>query len=465
MSKHLFSEFPPNSYQQWKEQTLKDLKGKPFEVLNNTTSDGASVNPMYTAETAPNKPANQPWPEHQGWVVVEEIVVTDEAEANKEALDKLNRGANGLLFYVFDEVDLSKLLHNILMEHITIHFVVDGDGKAVLDNWVRVAEQRGIRLEQLSGSINTDPIESAARTGNWQKSAEEDLNILDELVEDAPTNINCLCVNNNLFANAGATPAQQLGIALAHLHEYLLRAGFKHAGSVWLNMAIGGQYFPEIAKFRAMRRLWQFLLQQYEVESVPLRLYAETGIRNKTIYDPWVNMLRSTSEAMSAVIGGCDELLLRSYDSVFKAPGELGSRVARNQQLVLAYESYFGRVDDVAAGSYFIEELTEELAEKGWQVFKNIEAMGGMVACLERGYIQDIIERAAADEQELFDAGKLPLLGTSIYPNKSEIMSSEVTNPLYGVEPEEPLSIRPVVPNRLAEKLERTRLAEEENNA
>lgn len=465
MPKKLFSEFPPNTLADWKAQTIKDLKGKPLDILQTFTNDSIAINPMYSADDRPKKSDGQPWTAHGGWVTIVEIEVADEVEANARALDILNKGANGLLFYVYDSVKMTALLSGVLMEHINIHFVVEGDAKLVLRKWLDEAENRGIPIDKLKGSINIDPIESAARTGNWQKDAQSDLSRWVELVEAAPPNIKCMCVNNNLFANAGATPAQQLGIALAHLHEYLLRAGFKHADSVWLNMAIGGQYFPEIAKFRAMRRLWQFLLEQYGVEKTPLRLYAETGIRNKTIYDPWVNMLRSTSEAMSAVIGGCDELLLRSYDSVFKAPGELGSRVARNQQLVLAYESYFGRVDDVAAGSYFIEELTEELAEKGWQVFKNIEAMGGIIACLESGYIQDIIERSEADEQELFDTGKLPLLGTSIFPNKAEIMSSEVTNPLYGVEPEEPLTIRPVVPNRLAEKLEQARLAEEGNNA
>lgn len=461
MSKNLFAEFSPSAYQDWQAQTVKDLKGKPFDVLQRETRNGVPIQPLYTAEnTAPNKNV-QPWFEEPGWVTVEEIVVTDEVEANKTALAALQAGANGLLFYVFDTVRVATLLRDILMQHISIHFVVDGNAKEVLNQWLEEAKKRAISLEALSGSINSDPIESAARTGNWVASADEDLTALAALVDNAAPNIRCICVNTNLFANAGATPAQQLGIALAHIHEYLLRVGFAHAPGVWLNMSIGAEYFPEIAKFRAMRRLWQFLLAQYEVAPVPLHLFAETGIRNKTMYDAWVNMLRSTSEAMSAILGGCNELLVRSYDVTFRAPSTLGSRVARNQQLVLAYESYFGRVHDVAAGSYFIEDLTEDLAQKGWEVFQHIESLGGLIACLENGYIQDIVERAAADEQALFDAGKLPLLGTSIFPNANEFLAKEVTHPMFGLEPEEPLTIRPVVPKRLAEGLEQERLATE----
>jgi methylmalonyl-CoA mutase len=176
------------------------------------------------------------------------------------------------------------------------------------------------------------------------------------------------------------------------------------------------------------------------------------------MYDPWVNMLRSTSEGMSAILGGCDELLLRSYDATYRKPVPLGYRVARNQQLVLAYESYFGAVKDPSAGSYYIEELTEELAEKGWEFFKQIEAQGGMIAALENGYIQTEIEKSQEQEQALFNEGRLPLLGTSIYPNKNEKLKQEVESALYAMPPTGATAIRPVVQRRLSEAMEKSRL-------
>lgn len=461
MPKKLFTEFESSTYTEWQEKTHKDLRGKPFEELFNHTSDNILVNPLYVPQILKNQISPQPVSDNEGWVVVEEILVNDEKEANKKALDFLNKGANGLLFYVVEDTNIEVLLKDILLEHITLHFVVDGSGMDILNQWMKVAEERNIDPVKLSGTINIDPIENAARTGNWREGEEDDLTALEELVEACPPSIKAICINNNLFGNAGATPAQQLGLALAHTHEYLLRVGTKHASRFWVNMSIGRRYFREIAKFRAMRRLWRFMLSHYDQGATPLTLYAETGIRNKTIYDPWVNMLRTTTEGMSAAIGGCDEMLLRSYDAYYRESSILGDRTARNQQLILAYESYFSQVKDVAAGSYYTEELTEELAKKGWEFFKNIEAMGGMIKALKSGYIQDVIEQAHNHEQELFDEGRLNLLGANLFPNKDERMAKEVTNPLYAMPIEDRVVVRPVVPRRLSEKMEKERLAEE----
>jgi methylmalonyl-CoA mutase len=461
MPKKLFSEFEPSTYSQWQEKTQRDLKGKPFEDLFNLTSDNILVYPLYVEQTLKNEISPQPISDYRGWVVFEEILVNIEKEANKKALDYLNRGANGLLFYVVEDTNIAALLKDVLMEHVTLHFVVDGSGLEILNQWMKVAEERNIDPNKLSGTINIDPIENAARTGNWREGEQDDLTELEELVEACPPSIKAICINNSLFGNAGATPAQQLGLALAHTHEYLLRIGTKHASQFWVNMSIGRRYFREIAKFRAMRRLWRFMLSHYDEGATPLTLFTESGIRNKTIYDPWVNMLRTTTEGMSAAIGGCDEMLLRGYDAYYREGSDLGDRAARNQQLILAYESYFSQVKDAAAGSYYTEELTEELAKKGWEVFKNIEAMGGLIEALKSGYVQDIIEQAHQHEQELFNEGRLNLLGANLFPNREERMASEVSNPLYAMPIEEPVEIRPVVPRRLAEELEKERLAAE----
>ncbi len=460
MPESLFSAFAPHAHQDWVAQVRTELNGKPIESLESFTPDGLKIHPMYSPDFPKQKISGQPTSAGAAWIVMEEIVVNTEAEANKEALDKLNRGANGLLFYAYADVDLEVLLKDILMQHVTLHFVIEGNANLVLEQWLHIAKARGLNIDNLKGSINIDPIETAARTGNWQQDEDADLEALGELLENAPENIKTLCVNANIYGNAGATSAQQLGFALAHAFDYLERFGTRHANAVWMNMAIGGNYFEEIAKLRAMRRLWKFLLNQLEAPDSTLQLYAETGFRNKTIYDPWVNMLRSTTEAMSAAIGGADEILLRPYSATFKEPLEFGNRVARNQQLILAYESYFNRVVDPAAGSYFVENLTEELATKAWEIFKEIEAQGGMIAALKEGYVQYMIAVAAAKEQELFDAGKLNLLGSNIYPNKAEMMKEEVEEPLFSGVPKE-TQLRPIIARRLAEGLEKDRLEEE----
>ena len=460
MSESLFSAFAPQTYSDWLKQMTKDLKGKPFESLESFTADGIKIHPLYSSDFPAQEISSQANAASAGWIVTEEILVDDASKANKEALDKLNRGANGLLFYVYDDVDVSRLLKGVMMEHISIHFVVEGNAQIVLKNWLAFADSMHVNPNKLRGSINIDPIESAARTGNWRSDAESDLLDLEAILEDAPQGIKTICINANLYANAGATAAQQLGIALAHTFEYLNRLGSKNANSVWLNMAIGGQYFEEIAKFRAMRRLWRFLLDDLEAPEAQLHLYAESGFRNKTIYDPWVNMLRSTTECMSAAVGGADEILLRPYNATYTEPQEFGNRVARNQQLVLAYESYFNRVSDPAAGSYFVENLTEELAKKAWEIFQKIEAKGGMIAALESGFIQKMIEKSAHSEQARFNEGRLNLLGSNIYPNENEMMKQEVEEPLFSGIPQD-TQIIPIVAKRLSESLEKDRLEEE----
>ena len=290
--------------------------------------------------------------------------------------------------------------------------------------------------------------------------AEADLLALNDVVKRAPKGIKTLCVNANIYGNAGATSAQQLGLALSHLYEYINRFGDTYIRSMWLNLAIGGQYFEEVAKFRAMRRLWSALLNALDMPDQPLTIYAESGFRNKTIYDPWVNMLRNTTQGMSAAIGGADEIMLRAFNITYKVPQEFGNRIARNQQLIMAEESYLNKVNDPAAGSYFIENLTEEMAEKAWEIFQKIEKKGGLIKGLESGFIQDMIEESARVESMRFKAGKFPLLGSNIYPNKAEKMADEIEEALFSTAPEN-TALRPIVAQRIAEDYEKERLQQE----
>ena len=461
MPKSLFSAFSPNNYQDWLEKAHKDLKGHPLESLDSFTSDGLRIHPLYASDFPNQKITNQPTLKKADWVIVEEFIVADEEETNALALDKLKRGATGLLFYVYANVNLEVLLKDILFEYIPIHLVVEGSAQHVLDKWLDLTAKRGLNPAQLNGSINTDPIENAARTGHWNRDAEADLLVLKEVVKRAPKGVKTLCVNANSYGNAGATSAQQLALALSHLYEYINRFGDKYLHGLWLNMAIGGQYFEEIAKFRAMRRLWAFLLDALNLPQTDLPIYAESGFRNKTIYDPWVNILRNATQGMSAAIGGADEILLRAFNITYKVPEEFGNRIARNQQLIMAQESYLDQVKDPAAGSYFIENLTEEMAAKAWEIFQGMEEKGGLIKGLEEGWIQDMVEESARVEQMRFRAGKFPLVGSNLFLNEEEKMSEEIAEPLFGMAPQG-TAIRPLVAKRLSEDLEKERLQKEE---
>ena len=454
MSQNLFSDFPKTSREDWIAKATKDLRGKALEDLKSATADHLEIFPIYTPDD--RSEANQPQKKEKGWIVIQEVLVTDEVSANKKALEILQKGATGLLFYLKPGVNLEVLLKEIMIEGVTLHFVTEGNGTEVLDKYRAIAENRGLNPEKLQFTVNIDPVENLLRSGNWFHSESEDIN---EYFKTAAGGGKA-CINANLYGNAGATSAQQLAFALAQAYEFIHRMEDKNPDKFWFNFSIGSQYFEEVAKFRAARRLWALLLEELDLESAPMHIYAETGTRNKTIYDPWVNMLRTTTEGMSAVIGGCDELNIRTFDLTYQPGDAFSERIARNQQLLLGYESYLDRITDPAEGSYFIDSLTDRLAGEAWEIFKMVESKGGILEVIRSGELQSMVSEAAASEQEKFDNAELSLLGTNIYPNKEERMAEKATQKMFFKEPANTV-VQPLKQVRLAEKQEQERLSTE----
>ena len=258
---------------------------------------------------------------------------------------------------------------------------------------------------------------------------------------------------------------QQLAYSLAHANEYLnhldnLSDEIKESIEVTFNTAVGSNYFFEIAKLRALRQLWTTLATEYGFNT-NCKIIATPSKRNKTIYDYNVNMLRTTTECMSAILGGADIIANLSYDSLYHHPNEFGDRIARNQLLVLKNESYFDKVNNPADGAYYIESLTEQLAEKALALFKDIEANGGFLSQLKEGTIQRKIKESADKEQADFDAEKLILLGTNKHPNPADKMKNDLeVSPFLKIEKRKTL-IEPIIEKRLSENLEINRLKEE----
>ena len=456
----LFEDFTPVSREEWEAKALKDLRGKTLQDLTSTTRDGIEIKPFYTEANV--KP--QPQKPKTGWDVIQEILVMNEAEANAQALDALNRGANGLLFYMNPEVDFNVLLAEISLPHIAMHFVSEENGREVLLRLLAYAEKSESDINTWNFTINKDCFENALRTGNYFETLEEDLADLQEMVDADIDGFKSVCINANIYHNSGATVAEELAIALAQGHEYLTKLEIKDASKFWFNFAIGPNYFEQIAKFRAFRRVWNNVLTQYGIETTPTSLYAETGSRNKTIFDSHVNLLRTTTEAMSAVLGGADQVCIKPFDTTYN-PTSFGERIARNQQLLLEYESYFSKINDPAAGAYFIENLTEEIAQKAWSIFQDIEAHGGFLKGIEDGSIQERILTSARSEQEAFDNNNISLLGTNLYPNKEEKMADKLVYPQFYKETTSTVEIEPLQTKRLAEKLEQARLETEKGEA
>ncbi len=309
---------------------------------------------------------------------------------------------------------------------------------------------------------NIDLIGNLARTGNWFQNLKRDYEILDAILEKNPSE-NILSVDTGLYQNAGANSVQQLAYALAHANEYLNHIASEAKQSVTLNfkIATGPNYFFEIAKIRALRKLYAVLAKEYGVNET-CHILAIPSKRNKTLYDYNVNMLRSTTECMSAVLGGADAVCNFPYDALYHKSNEFGERIARNQLLVLKHESYFDTVSNPADGTYYIESLTDELAEKALQLFKEIEKGGGFLQQLKEGTIQKKIKESAEKEQQLFDSGTLKLLGTNYHPNKNDRMKHDLE--LFPFVKHNPIKtlIVPIIEKRLAENTEQERLKTEQ---
>ena len=226
-------------------------------------------------------------------------------------------------------------------------------------------------------------------------------------------------------------------------------------------MAVGSNYFFEIAKLRALRLLFSTLSKEYN-HDLECNIMATPTKRNKTLYDYNVNLLRTTTECMSAILGNANYIANLPYDALYHKDNEFGDRIARNQLLILKHESYFDIVNNAADGSYYIEEITNQLAEKALVLFKEIEANGGFITQLIEGTIQRKISESAVKEQEWFDSGKEVLLGTNKHPNKNDRMKHDLElYPFVKQNPRKTL-ITPIIEKRLAEKMEQERLAQEQ---
>ena len=253
---------------------------------------------------------------------------------------------------------------------------------------------------------------------------------------------------------------QQLAYTLAHLNEYFNRIENLNQ-PITIEVSVGTNYFFEIAKLRALRILFNTLAKEYN-HPHECHIIATPTKRNKTIYDYNVNMWRTTTECMSAILGGANAIANIPYDILYHKDNEFGDRIARNQLLILKKESYLDKVNNPADGAYYIESLTEQLAEKALELFKDIEANGGFITQLIEGTIQRKINESAQKEQDLFDSGKEVLLGTNKYPNKNDKMKQDLElYPFVKNNPRKTL-ITPIIEKRLAEKMEQERLKSEE---
>jgi methylmalonyl-CoA mutase len=459
MTKSLFNDFHPVSAKAWKQKIQLDLKGADY---NNTliwkSLDGIDVKPFYHSEDLESISHNIDTPNL--WTICETIFVKNPIKANKEAHYKLRKGAESLKFIIpTKEISIQNVLKDINTSSVPTYLELGFLDAEFVKN---IADSKII--------INTDIISHLVKTGNWFTSLTEDHKQFENIVNHTKT----LSVNASIYQNAGANMVQQLAYALAHTNEYLnhinnsksLQKNFNNNHNKTLNIkidaSVGSNYFFEIAKLKALRLLVNVLVAEYNFKA-SVQIVVTPSKRNKTLYDYNTNMLRTTTECMSAILGGANTINNLTYDAIYHKDNEFASRIARNQLLILKHESHFNEVHNASDGAYYIESLTKQLAEKALNLFKDIEAKGGLVSQLFEGTIQRKIKESAQKEQNLFDNKEEILLGTNKHPNPNDKMQHELElYPFVKTNIRKTL-IEPIIEKRLSETIEKERLENEKN--
>ena len=491
---NMLAEFPAISSKAWKEKIVADLKGADFDKkLVWRTSEGFNVQPYYRQEdlkglkTTVSAPGQFPYVRgtktHNEWAIRQNICATKNArKANAKALDILNKGVTSLGFCLNAEKlsyrYIKTLLEGIKLDAVAINFNVCACKAPELANiLVRLVGRSGYDFKAVTGSINVDPIKNMLLKGK-PLTKEQVAEKIVATVKAAKTLVNYRVVGVNSIAlnNSGAYCAQELAYALAWGAEYMTmmtEAGLPNylaARSIRFNMGIGGNYFMELAKFRAARLLWAKIVEAYKApvftaalkEAAKMNVSAETSRFNMTIFDAYVNMLRTQTETMSAALAGVDEIVVTPFDATYEEPTEFAERIARNQQLLLKEESHFDKVVDPAAGSYYIENLTNSIAEEAWKQVLAIQEEGGMYELVAAGKVQEAM--AATLKARLSDVAKRKevILGSNQFPNFTEKAGKKIKEVACGcccAKPENAIATLPVA--RAAEEFEALRLETE----
>ena len=440
----LFSDFTAPSAQEWRDKIEVDLKGADYQKkMVWRTNEGFSMEPFYRKEDMDKLPLVNALPGEfpyvrgnkaadNAWHVRQNIKCACPKEANAKALDILDKGVDSLGFCIpADKLSaeyIEQLLDGIYVECVDLNFHTcqrhSLELARLLDAYFRA---KGADLTKIEGSIAFDPLEKLLTKGVDRSALLADGKQIIEIFAEYP-NFRALAVNAFKLTDAGAYSYQDLGYALAWGNEYLNSltelgvAPETVAGNLKFNLGINGVYFMEIAKLRAARMLWAQVVAQYtaDKEAAKMHVCAYTTTYNQTIFDSYVNLLRSQTETMSAALGGVESIVVRPFDLPYETPTEFAERIARNQQLLLKDECHFDRMVDVAGGSYFIEELTAALAQQAWKLFLSVEEAGGFLKAAQAGTIQTAINETNKTRHANAGKRKEFLLGTNQFPNFTE---------------------------------------------
>ena len=470
--------FPIKTQDDWKMKAEESLKGKSIETLLSSTYENITLKPLYSQEDgkkAPDYPGSSDFRRGtdslgyltNDWKVAQRISYNSVDELKVKLHEGVKKGQTALAFEVSEKLFEAKQTLTELLGDLPSKFSIAVNGKGLQSRMLVALAEREEMANQVTGYVGQDPISLFAEEGTMVdgviKSWIEDIKFANEKLP----NLRTVLVNTSTYHQGGANAVQELAIAAATGTFYLqklIESGMKLEeiiAKVIFQFSIGSNFFMELAKLRAARILWDKITKVYgaEVQNRGMQIAAETSTYSKTIYDPHVNILRAGNEAFAAVVGGVQYLHITPFDDI-TGSSQLSERVARNTQNILKEEAYLQKVIDPAGGSWYIEDLTTELAEKAWQYFQQIEAKGGMLEVLKSGWLQDEIALIQTKREQDVYTRKQSIVGTNVYANLAEeagSATSQLCDHLIGVDSTNMINIKKIKNVRLSEPFEKLR--------
>ncbi len=400
---NLFPEFKPSSAAEWKAQLIKDLKGEPFESLIWDNENDFKINPFYNHEDL--KHIYQPAFTHADWDICTKTTTGDSKQINKKILNDLSLGATSISVNC-ENINFDIAFKNVRLNYISSTFYIHPKDIEWLTNYL----SRNYKLNELNVTLFPKRIQNQKDLNYWQTV----------IALFAPyKNIKTISVNHLFYHNQNCFAYYEVALIFSALNECLANYIVNSKADIVIKTGVNSDYFIQIAKLRSIRRLWEILKKEYNLTN-DIYIIAETSLTNKSISDSYNNLVRTTVESMAAVNGGCNELIVNSFDTLFQQNQNLGERLAINQQLILKEESYLNKMADVSCGSYYIETITDAIANKALQTFKQFEEQGGYFKCVENKIIENETLKQSQQKTESINSQKEISIGINKYKNETE---------------------------------------------
>ncbi len=409
----LFSEFKPNTAAEWKARIIKDLKGEAFESLVWKNENGMDILPFYTPEDL--KEQYQPAFTHADWEICVHAKPGNQKELNTNLLRQLNNGATAISLSC-EGLDEEVALRDVALNFIKSTFYASPGELTGLDAWLIKHHD----LSRLECSLFARKLENESDLENWLHATQKYTSL---------QGVKTACFDALFFHNLNCHAYYEVAVILSGLNEFLNKYSENNnlpVAPFVVKTGVNSDYFMQIAKLRAIRRLWNILKAEYGISN-ELYVIVETSLTNKSISDSYNNLLRTTIESMAAVSGGCNELLVTNFDLLFPVNLKLSERMAVNQQLILKEESYLDKMADIACGSYYIESITDAIASKALETLKRFENEGGYFKCLEKKIFSNEITLQAADKAGLVNTHKQVSIGVNKFRNEKETIRIDAT--------------------------------------